>query len=273
MIIRTPDGKTRYYYYKKKRGRKKKRGPKPKKKTPVKVAVKKEPKIKKYKICKFNDKKQLNTIKEFYTATDALRFKQTLIKKNNTVEFPVRFKYANSHTTKQTSYSKEYVILKKIVSPDDDRVTQLRNEYGKLVNHITSSTDWQVYDKFPCLEETKFGMFVDGKFKKKFITYRRLVEDYVIDYAEQTEDAIRICLFGNKLIIQYTPTDFELVFCINVNDGKRLYNKMLMECKPYKNVVFMGMLRHGSKMLTKYARMIQEKTGWRIERVYRKSTK
>ena len=272
MIIKTPDGRTRYYYYKKKRGRKKKRGPKPKKKVEA-VVVKKEPKIKKYRVCMFDKKRQVGSVKNFYTAAEAIKYKQELLKENEKVEFPVRYRYADGYSGKQIAYDREYVILKKITNPDDERVTQIRNEYGKLVDHITTSENWQVYDKFPCLKEARFWVYGHGTSRELGKTYRWIVDNLITYYAESTNDYIRIVLFGNKLIIQYTPDDFELVFCINVNDGKRLYNKILEECGKYKNIIFMGMLRQGSTLLTKFAHMVQKKTQWPMERVYRKTTK
>lgn len=272
MKIIREDGTVRYYYYKKKRGRKKKRGPKPKKKVETSV-VTKPPRLSQYKICRFTFKQERkNPTRSFRTLKDAIAYKAKLLEDNKKIKIPVKYVYDGANSRTQLPYENEYVILKRVKGAKGERpVTKIRNQFGKFVDHVSTSSEWEIYDKFPCLEEETFWVYGYNK-RNDRKEYDWILENLFLNQWEEY-DILRVTLYSNKIVIRYDVDKIELVICKNEHDGIRLYNMLQTDCKDYKTIIFLGGLRHGSKALKKMVALIKEKTSWPVERIYRKSTK
>ena len=108
--------------------------------------------------------------------------------------------------------------------------------------------------------------------KKDRKNYDWILENLLLEPWEEY-NVLRVTLYGNKFIIRYDTERMEIVICKNEPDGIRLYNKLQEDTKDYKNIIYLGGLRQGSRALTKMVALIKEKTSWPIERIYRKTSK
>ena len=263
------DGTFYYYYYKKKVGRKKKRGPKTKKKN-------KKDRLYdgswNFKIIQFDFKKQVRYIGKYRTLADVEKARQQLMEMNDSVEFPVEYTNDRRRNAEgMCRYESEYVILKKI-KPGEDRTTEsmLRNEYGKLVRHVTTSKDYYVYDKFRKLKEEKFWVYGYNPVSERK-TYRFIREMFVETMPYEKESMLNIYLYNNKVIFRY-DYDFELVICKNISDGIRMYKMLYERYGRQKGVIFTGKIGGGGERVRHTIEMIREKTGWDAAKICKANT-
>jgi len=261
------DGTVWYYYYKKKCGRHKKTGPKPK------------PKPKKirtylpwdYRIIRFNNKQQQKYIGRYHTAEDAYLAKEQFEKANANIVFPKE--YTNNGRNKSKVYKKtgEYLILKR-VEEGYPYTPQLRNEFGKLVDHTINLKNWAIMDKFPYLEEETFWVYgFDNKTDRK--TFEWIYQNLALDYIEDNYNMVNIYLYNNKVIFRYDNKEFNFVICKNVSDAIRMYNLINEKSKKNKQIVLTGGNRGYDYRGKETIEMIREKTGWEYKDIWRKSTR
>ena len=262
-------GRPYYCYRKKKSGPKVKRGPKPKKKKKTKVAKKSRPSWN-FKIAVFEFKKQKKFIGYYHDAVEANYVKSILEEKNRSVVFPKHY-VNNSHTSnKLYEFKNEYVILQKNKDELSDGITQLRNEFGKLVDHKTTNKNWMIYDKFPCLVEEKFWVYgYNPKTDRKEFNW--IYENFVTNMLNST-DYIIITLFYNKIVFKY-DNDINLVICKNKSDGVFMYNLIEERSKKNKQIIMTGYTTIKSDRGRNIENLIIEKTGWEPLAIERNSTR
>lgn len=262
------DGTVFYYYYKKKVGRHKKRGARKKKKKRGRSWQKPWD----FKIILFNFHKQDKYIGQYHDAAEAGAAKKILLAQNETVVFPKKYinnGRKNDHIVENLS---EYVILKKVRSEQESPITQIRNEYGKLIDNQTTSENWAVYDKFPCVvEETFWAYGYNPRRDRK--TYLWIEENFVIAHTQDTYDIVQIYLYNNKVIFRYDSQSFNFVICKNRSDAIRMYNLLEERLKKNKRVIFTGATRGTDDRARYIASLIQEKTGWSMTKIWRSTTR
>ena len=265
-IIR-PDGSVYYYYYKKKVGRHKKTGPKKRKK---KRGSKRQATWD-YKILRFVDRKQVEYVGVFRNLDEVAVARRELEKRNAEVIFPK--KYANNVRVSEEIYEtvSEYVVMKRNREKDESTVTQLRNEYGKFVDHKTTAKDWVVYDKFPApVEETFWVYGWDPRTDRKTFTW--VLDNLVIGPLQEDSTAVVIYVYNNKVIFKYDE-DFTFVVCKNTSDAIRMYNKLEETTKPLRRVYMTGMTTGKNPRTRETIEMLMKKTGWSLTKVARKTTR
>ena len=243
---------------KKKRGpgRPKKRGPKKKKKY-----VSKKPKVYKYKRCDFKivsvlNGKQNEYICQCFTAEDAYNRLEELKKRNEEVVFPR--KVINAGKLKESK--DEYLILQK--NRDGNlRETQLRNEFGKLVDQKTNSAVWEVYDKCEKLVEETFWVYgYCPKTERK--TFQWIYDNLIIGKLTDRHFIIRIILYKNKIVIKHDEQPIDFVICKNLSDAIRFYNLLEEWCKRQRQIFFLGSYRKISDKRRELEAELIDLTGW-----------
>ena len=261
-------GNTKYYYYKKKVGRHKKRGPK--KKPRKRGRSWQEPWNFKLILC--NSKKQVKYLGVFHDTEEVEYAKKLLLQKNSEVVFPKKYinNVRNSKHVEEADY--EYVILKKIRNSEmEPNSTMLRNQYGAFVEHKTTSKNWVVYDKFPCVSEETFWVYgKNPKTDRK--TFQWVYENLALYYAEEKNNIVLIYLFGNKVIFKYED-DFNFIICKNVSDAIRVYNEIENRAKKIKNILMTGYTTIKQDRGKQTYEMISEKTGWPKDKICRYTTR
>lgn len=258
----TSEGKIYYYYYKKKRGRKKKRGPKKKK-----IIKERTIPVLDYKILLCESNKQDKYIGCFHNLSEVEMVKAKLIEKNNNVIFPIQFK----NSGKMTNFKYEYIILQRQDNAHEI-TTKLPNDYGIYVDHSTSSNNWVIIDKIKAEKEETFWVYGYHP-KKDRKDFKWIIDNLLTAYLTQTT-SLQICLYNNKVLFRYDD-DFNFVICKNKSDAIRMYNLLetYVNGVKLKKVFFTGMItRHGYRTNT-IVKMLQEKTGWSLFKIYRTSTR
>lgn len=262
-IIRE-DGSITYYYYKKKRGRHKKTGPKKKKKKPGA----KNQETWDYKILQFDSRKQVAYIGKYHNLGEAEVVKERLIQENEMVEFPVKYKN-NKGERGYSEYISEYLILKR----NDNNINGhfLRNEYGKLTENTVTDKDWVVYDKFPHVKEETFWVYgYNPKTDRK--TFNFIYDNFIDKIIDGTYNLVQVYIYNNKVIFRYDHDNIEFVICKNVSDAIRMYNLLEEKYKKSKQVFFTGSTSGKDYRASELKRLILEKTGWNLKKLYKKTT-
>lgn len=261
-------GNTKYYYYKKKIGRHKKRGARKKKK--LRGRRWQEPWN--FKIILCNNKKQSKYLGVFHNTEEVEYVKNILLEKNKNVVFPKLYVNNGRNSKHIEEVELEYVVLKKIRNKEiEPSVTRLRNQYGTFVEHKTTSENWAVYDKFPCvLEETFWVYGKNPKTDRK--SFGWIFDNLVVDHAEEKNDIVMIYVYNNKVIFKYED-NFEFVICKNVSDAIRMYNLLEEKTKRARNVIMTGATntRDGRGKVT--IDMLSDKTGWTRRKITSKTTR
>ena len=263
------DGTPYYYYYQPKKGRKKKRGPK-----------KRKPKKEKiydgswnYKIIQFDFKKQVKYIDKFRTLDEVEKKKQELISANNKIEFPVKFINNQRNNKDLYDFESEYVVLKKIKDKEtENNESLLRNSFGKFVKHVTTSNNYYVYDKFPCLKEETFWVYGFNPHTNRK-TYNWIYTNFIEEYFNDNYTIINVYLYNNKVIFRYGFDNIEFVVCKNISDAIRMYNMLKERYKNIKRVIFTGFVKGHSDRAEETIKIIKDKTGWELSKIYRTNTK
>lgn len=268
MKIIHSDGTVTYYYYKKKVGRRRKPGPRKK----MKKRGRRWQEPWDFKILKFNHKKQSAYIGVFHDTQEVEYAKEQLLKDNQKVVFPKKY-ISNGRKNRQVYEAEsEYVILKKIRDAEKETgITKLRNQYGTFVEHKTTSENWAIYDKFPCLEEETLWVYgFNPKTDRKTASW--ILDNLILDYAEEKSTAVIIYIMVNKLIIKYDE-DFTFVICKNQSDAIRLYNFFEESTKRVRNVIFTGATSFRDWRGKDTVAKIMEKTGWDKKKICRSTTR
>lgn len=273
MIKKRKDGTTYYYYYKKKVGRHKKTG---RKRTPKKRGRSWQEGWD-FKIIKCTFNKQDEFIGAYHDLTEVNKVVEVLENRNNQVEIPVKF-VNSSRLTKDkynvTEYVSEYLILKKIRNDGDKTPTKLRDEYGRLVEHVTNSDKWNIYDKFPCLKEEKFWVYgynpQSNRKTGKWI-YNNLI---ISEFEQDGYMTIQVYVYKNKVIFRYDAERIRFVICKNQSDAIRLYNYLNNTVQKNKihKIYFMGQVTSYDERGKMLIKQIQDLTGWALPKIRQKAT-
>ena len=261
------DGVEYYYYYQKKVGRHHKRGRKRK----VKERGRRWQETWDYKIMRFDFRKQETYIGKYHDLDEVSFVKKILEKRNSEVLFPKKFTNNGRKDKSLYDFKSEYVILKRVREPEEGNTTQIRNEYGKFVDHTTSNENWAVYDKFPCLVEETFWVYGHNPHSDRK-TFQWIYDNLIISHAEEKNDLVLIYVFGNKVMFKYEE-DFTFVICKNTSDAIRMYNLIEKKTKRVRNVLLTGGTVTKSDRGQMTIDMISDKTGWTRKKITTMSTR
>ncbi|MBP5458345.1 MAG: hypothetical protein J6Y37_17785 [Paludibacteraceae bacterium] len=261
------DGSTYYYYYQKKIGRHRKRGRRKKKK----LRGRRWQEGWDYKIIRFDFRKQVEYVGTYHDLDEVQYVKKILEEKNAKVVFPRNFSNNGNKSRKIFDFKSEYVVLKRVRDLEAGNVTQLRNEYGKFVEHFTTNENWAVYDKFPCLVEETFWVYGYSPHAGRK-TFTWIFENLIKAHSEDKDELVMIYVYENKVIFKYEE-DFSFVICKNSSDAIRMYNLIEANTKRIKNVLMTGGTVTKSERGRATVEMLMNKTGWSRRKVTARTTR
>lgn len=248
-------------------GRPKKRGPKKKKKY-----ISKKPKVYKYRRCDFKivavlNGKQKEYIGNFSTSEEAYNKLKELKENNEKIIFPRQV--INAGCLKESR--DEYLLLKK--NRDGNlKDSQLRNEFGKFVEHTTNSALWVIYDKCERMVEETFWVY--GKCPKTDRkTFQWIYDNLIINNLTEPHEIERIILYKNKIVIKHDEKPIDFVICKNISDAIRFYNLLNEWCKKNRQIFFLGSYSKISDKRRELERELIELTGWTKIKIQYPSTR
>ena len=192
----------------------------------------------------------LNTIKQKY-------FK---IKDKNKVLYP---KQTSAYLkTKPVKY--EIILMKKWEESDSPFVD--RDMLGRTIEITDTTKRWTILQKDQYYYEETFTVFDQDK-RLNCIEIIKLL----LMKKHQPIVIKQVNYIENKLLI-HQDNDFDVVLCKCPGDAKRLYKILndFAQKNKIKHIMFTGVVELGK---TETYKMIVEKTGWKINKVYRTVTR
>lgn len=211
--------------------------------------------------------------KTMYKKSALSAFSKILTENKKSVRFPIR----HSSRDHKLIPSKYEILLMKTKSDNDPNGPLLRNEFGKLVPHISNSNKMIIYKKEEYLFEETFWIYgLNPKSQRKDFNY--IFNDMIFKYLEARNllkvkfPVLNIFIYRNKLIIE-NDNDFDIVICKCENDAARLYTELKCESTNHKikSIFFSGFAK--GQLNARIEEKILNKTGWTLEKVRRKSTR
>lgn len=164
----------------------------------------------------------------------------------------------------------EYILIEKKENNDD--ITLLRNEYGKLVKQKTNLNNWHIIDKFQYKKEELFWVFgYNNRNDRK--TFSWIYDNIVVNNINSPYDFKRIILFKNKIIIKDDNNNIDLILCKHYTDAVRFYNKLeeIIKSSKIKQILFSGDYSEHSDRRNKLIEELIKLTGWKRSRFYMKT--
>lgn len=197
------------------------------------------------------------------------KFNELVEENRKNVIFPIKY-ISNKNISRQLCESKYEILLIKYVPEGENKVTELKDEYGKYVKNEIENRQWAVMEKHEYLiEETFFVYGYNPRTERKDFSF--IFENFINKNKNNNEYFKRVILFLNKLVIEY-DNDLDFVVCKNKEDAIRLYNAIEERCKKekIKNIFFSGFAKgpYRYELIEKIIR----KTGWERRKINRIST-
>lgn len=250
---------------------------KKKRKKYKKRKVKKEPKKRIYtkhthQIVLLNNNKQIDLLGSYPSELKANKAFNKLLEENKNVIFPVEVNNSGNKVIEPSKY--EIAIIKKR-EENDPKTTMVRNEYGDLIEQVTTSENWVIYDKRPYKIEETFWVYGYHPliYRKNFMF---IFENYVKPIATCKGDMLSIMLFKNKIVFETIDGTLNMVICKNKSDSIRLYNTLEEWCEKNKEIKYYlfngdwGITRDKSNRIVD---KIKQLTNWDDLKIKRSSTK
>ena len=187
-----------------------------------------------------------------------------IIEENKTVIFPK--KYVNYNGIIPVEY-KIYVV-KDLEDTDEPRV--VRDKMGRVKTEKPMFGIWTVLADHEYQLEESFWMWPRNS-KNDRVTIYDIVKP-MMEGAYQKKMVKQMIVVHNKLIL-HNEDQFEMIICKCKKDAQRLHHALQKACKKgsIKSVIFMGTATPAT--VSRMYELIQEKTGWRMEKIRRTSTR
>lgn len=185
--------------------------------------------------------------------------------KDNKVFFPRKF----INYKKIIAVKYELLLVKERTPEDKNRI--IKNEYGKLVEEKPKNDKWVIIDSVPYQIEETFWVFGHDHLKDRF-DIKRIIKEILLKDIRKKNFTMQIIVVHNKLIFQ-SGEDIEIVFCKNKKDAMRLHDALFDAANTTRmdKLLFLGVA--GDKIISDLYIKIQKKTGWKMKRVRRPSTR
>ena len=208
----------------------------------------------------------------FYHNIEEAEFARKILEERNAaIVFPKKYISNSLKNWNVYEQKSEYLILERNIDGGEG-VTQLRNEFGKLIDHKTENGKWKIYAKFPCLEEETFWAYgYSPKTDRK--TFDWIYENFALAHAQSKYDFVNIYIYNNKVIFRYDNKDFNFVLCKNTSDAIRMYNLIEERSKKNKQIIMTGGTSGNCDRTNEIVQMIKEKTGWPLTSIRKSSTR
>jgi len=217
-----------------------------------------------YRIILTKNKKSRKILYKCRTNETAIdRFRQII--KDNIIFFPQKF--VNYKKIVPVKY--ELLLIKERDENDKNRI--VRNEHGKLVEEKSNNQKWIIIDRVPYNIEETFWVYGHNHLKDRF-NIKKIMKEILLKDIRKHKFTMQIVIVHNKLIFQ-NDEGMDIIFCKNKKDAIRLHNTLLNAAISTRmdKLLFLGVA--GEKMISDLYEKIQEKTGWKMKRVRRPSTR
>ena len=221
-----------------------------------------------YNIILANHGKHIRTLDWSDTEKGVYTKFKSLLKENESVQFPVRY---NNHKHVMTPSDYELIIIK-TKDMGDKKVINLRDDLGNFIGYETNNDDWVVFDRAPYkIEETFWVYGYHPRLQRK--TYQWILDNFFIKDGKNKSIFKTVQVYNNKLLIDING-NLEMVLCKNKDDAVKLYNMIedYSRKSKFKTTLFMGDLFR-SQNLKSWIERIMEHTGWNRAKVKRLSTR
>ena len=168
---------------------------------------------------------------------------------------------------KKTKPVKYEILLLKEKEEDDPQFTD-RDELGRTLPITTKGDSWTIVEKRFYEFEEKFSVF--GYFER--MEMKSILKKIFLPSIKTKGMVKQVNYIFNKVMIWH-DNEFDIVTCKCTKDAKRFHNILRDFCVDQKinNVMFSGHVPKRNR--TKMFKTIVEKTGWKIEKLYRTSTR
>lgn len=185
------------------------------------------------------------------------------IKDANKVFYPKEF--INSKKIKSIKYQ---ICITKITEDGDTKRT-LRDEYGKLYTEKLLG-DWTILVSDDYLIEERFWLYGnDSRLKRPTISeiLKKLMA------GAHAKNAVKQIIVVHNKVLMYNENYFDMVICKNMGDAQRLHHTLskIARKQKIKSLLFIGTA--SKTMISRMYDLIKEKTGWKIRKINRTSTR
>jgi len=229
---------------------------------------KRKPKKNIYQIMLINHGKQIKQLASAPTEKKIMSMFNSMLKENKNIVFPREYNNLK-HVMVETDY--ELVIIK-LREEGEDKITKVRDMYGKYTNYKSSNPDWIIIDRAHYdIEETFWVYGYHPRLQRKDFNW--IFENLIEIDAKNREKFKTIQIYHNKVLIDNSGK-LDMVLCKNKKDAIRMHNLIQEWCikKKYKYIAFMGDLAN-SKYKINWIKRIMELTNWNEIKVTRRSTR
>jgi hypothetical protein len=184
------------------------------------------------------------------------------IKEENKIMFPKKF--VNTVVIKPVRY--EICVTK--ITEDGDVFRTIRDDFGRVYKEKPLG-NWTILKSYDYeIEETFWVFGRDSKHDRCDISE---IIKLLFKGGYSTLMTKQIIVINNKLLI-YNEEYFDMVLCKNIDDAQRLHHTLAKIAKKQKikNLLFMGTA--SNVMVSILYDLIQEKTGWKRNKIKLKTT-
>lgn len=192
------------------------------------------------------------------------KFHELIENNKNKIKFPVQ--YINNKGIKEANY--ELIIIKSKDKKDPSE-TKIRDEYGRFINYISSSSDWIILDRAHFDREETFWVYgYHPQLQRKGFTW--IYENYIKKDCNKYNFK-NVIVYKNKLLIDIQG-ELNMVLCKNKNDSVRLFNALEEQAlkDKLKYIIWSGYVV-STYYKKEWCKRIMNLTGWPKLKVIRPS--
>lgn len=192
------------------------------------------------------------------------KFHKLIEDNKNGIKFPVQ--YINNKGIKEANY--ELIIIKSKDKKDPSE-TKIRDEYGRFINYISSSSDWIILDRAHFDREETFWVYgYHPQLQRKDFTW--IYENYIKKDCNKYNFK-NVIVYKNKLLIDIQG-ELNMVLCKNKSDSVRLFNALEEQAlkDKLKYIIWSGYVV-STYYKKEWCKRIMNLTGWSKLKVIRPS--
>lgn len=192
------------------------------------------------------------------------KFHKLIEDNKNDIKFPVQ--YINNKGIKEANY--ELIIIKSKDKKDPSE-TKIRDEYGRFINYVSSSSDWIILDRAHFDREETFWVYgFHPQLQRKDFTW--IYENYIKKDCNKYNFK-NVIVYKNKLLIDIQG-ELNMVLCKNKSDSVRLFNALEEQAlkDKLKYIIWSGYVV-STYYKKEWCKRIMKLTGWPKLKVIRPS--
>ena len=219
-----------------------------------------------YKLITVSNGRHSKTLGQFDHIDEARSAMKKAVKENaETVKLPR--KWVKYHGDLFEAHDEIYIV-KRRSRRDKILTTELRNEYGVLVEHSEVTGDWIPLEKDAWFVESTFWVINMNPYnERKDVTW--IIDTLIKRKPGERKTPKRIRLYKYFVLIGDKP-DLTIIRCKNFDERRYLYNMLWEFCSHYKtlysNIMFCGDIKYVENN-RKWLKWFAEETGFPKDRI------